>query len=776
MTNKFCHLESKIVIPADHSAEKPPPPARPPDNWQEEASTLIEQGNFLDAEIVIREALTENPGNPSLLVDLGNLYSHPAVRRNEEAAAAYHHSLMAGGDIGMAYMNLGRIAINQNALDIGEKYTAYALAANPDLPLALNNLGTISLKRGDIVGAANHYTAAIARFPDNPLIRFNTGLRQLLEGREIATGWENAEARLDALPGIWRGPFSEPWWDGSPLPDDAVLLLHYEQGLGDTLQCFRYIEEARRRCRQVVVWVQSPLAQLLAGQQDVQIVTERPERFDVHCPLFSLPHILGTAPSAGNRSAYLHARPDRRHYWESWLNQATATRGKPRVGIVWAGNPAHANDYYRSIPREQLDQLLTIAEIDWISLQKESITEEAQVWLDSHGVIDPMRQIENFVDTAALLDCIDLLITIDSSVAHLAGAMGRPTWLLLPANPDWRWNISHPHHTEWYPSMRLFRQDILGDWNKPLQEVRDALVSHFDCAGPAQWITQTPLPPPPAPEYLADRIGDAPAELVEAVAKIPFWQHRIHLPGKLVTPGHAPLAPGAFDFPENLEGLRVLDVGARDGFWTFEALKRGARQVVAIDDFSDRFGVPEGYQLPTWENFDLCRQALGYDEAQCVRQNLSVYDVSEALLGRFDVILCYGVLHQFRHPLLALDRLAAVCDGELRIESPILDHFSPYRGGIGKGYAAGDMVMEFYPTKEYAGNPVIKWIPTLQTLGFMLHAAGFEDVEGWQQEEKPTTLNQCRGFVRATRRPAGSGAHLLSNPSADLPETPPHTS
>jgi tRNA (mo5U34)-methyltransferase len=200
-----------------------------------------------------------------------------------------------------------------------------------------------------------------------------------------------------------------------------------------------------------------------------------------------------------------------------------------------------------------------------------------------------------------------------------------------------------------------------------------------------------------------------------------------------------------------LSGLRVLDVGAWDGYWTFKALSRGARQVLAIDDFSDYMGQlpPEARQA--WATFDLCREALGYDEDRCQRREMNVYDLSEKEVGRFDVIFFFGTLYHLRYPMLALDKLSAICDGEIYIESYICDDYSPYAGGLGHGHA-GKMVMEFYPDNQLAANATNWWGPSLMCLAHMVRVAGFNDVTGWKLTEDPKHLGLCRGFVKGTKK------------------------
>ena len=235
-------------------------------------------------------------------------------------------------------------------------------------------------------------------------------------------------------------------------------------------------------------------------------------------------------------------------------------------------------------------------------------------------------------------------------------------------------------------------------------------------------------------------------ELQKKIAALPYWYHKIQLPYGLVTPGWAPLEPSAYRVPESLEGKRVLDVGSWDGYWAFEALKRGAREVVAIDDFSDYLGSLDKRDRKAWENFDLCRSALGYAEDVCRRVEISVYDVCEERLGSFDVVFFFGVLYHLRHPLLALDKVSAICNEAIYVESAILDDYSPYRGGLGRGYPGPQMVMEFYPGKEYGNNDSNWWVPTLLCMAKMIQASGFTDGEVWKITT-PQHISLCRGFA-----------------------------
>ncbi len=243
-----------------------------------------------------------------------------------------------------------------------------------------------------------------------------------------------------------------------------------------------------------------------------------------------------------------------------------------------------------------------------------------------------------------------------------------------------------------------------------------------------------------------------PETLKSRIASFPFWYHKIALPGGIVTPGWAPIDASAYRIPERLDGKRVLDVGAWDGYWSFEALKRGAKEVVAVDDFSDFLGSLENADRKAWETFDLCKEALGHGDDVCKRYDMSVYDVTEEKLGRFDVVFFFGTLYHLRHPLLAMDRLAAICDEAIFIESAVCDDYSPYHGGFGHGYPGTQMVMEFYPNQEYGSNDTNWWAPTTTLLAQMVHAAGFETVECWSLTRSPQALGHCRGFASGRGR------------------------
>lgn len=249
---------------------------------------------------------------------------------------------------------------------------------------------------------------------------------------------------------------------------------------------------------------------------------------------------------------------------------------------------------------------------------------------------------------------------------------------------------------------------------------------------------------------------------VKTVADFAKWYHKITLPDGTVTPGEEPQIPEKaweiYGLPDDLTGKTVLDVGAWDGYWTFEALKRGAKYVVAIDDFTDR---GEGKwkvdgQEP-WDTFQFCRAQFGYGKERCYCENMSVYDISvdqgAPFSDGFDIVFCFGVMYHLRYPLLGLDMMAEACapGGEIFIESAVSDFYSPERGGLGNGYAFGQSVAEFYEGKEYGGRHSNWWGPTLRCLARWTRSAGFGKVESRFLTMTPTGIADCRGFVHGIK-------------------------
>jgi len=266
--------------------------------------------------------------------------------------------------------------------------------------------------------------------------------------------------------------YGRPLWLGEYPLQRNTILLHAEQGLGDTIQFARYVPLLARTGAKVVLEVQSQLAALLGRLEGAAGVAARGgplPPFDVHCPLGSLPLALKTEPAtipAGG--PYLSADDARIAKWRARIEALE----RPRVALAWAGNAQHITDRNRSIALSRLAPLWSAASPRFIGIQRELRGEDAD--LREPRVMQIGAELDDFADTAAVIALVDLVVSVDTSVAHLAGAMGRPVWILLPFSPDWRWTLAG-ESSPWYPTARLFRQPALGDWDSVIERVRREL-------------------------------------------------------------------------------------------------------------------------------------------------------------------------------------------------------------------------------------------------------------------------------------------------------------
>lgn len=351
----------------------------------------------------------------------------------------------------------------------------------PDSLGTLSNLAVCLKKLGRFEAADAVFRRALALAPGDPDLRSNYSMLLLLTAR-IAEGQRHWEARYEKavpmdsyfagrLPALRR----RPRWDGQADPG-VSLFIHAEQGLGDTIQYVRFAEAARARVGRVTVACQRPLAGLLAGCRGIDRVMLRddpvPDDHTHYAAMMSLPHLLGLGLDAvAPRVPYLTVDPRR----VEARRLPPPAGGGLRVGLVWSGNPTHVDDAARSIPLERLAPLLELPGVTAGSLQKGSGAALAAAGWSGRL---PLLVTDDFLmeDTAALILSLDLVITVDTSVAHLAGALGRPVWVLLPFAPDWRWLVDR-EDSPWYPTMRLFRQAARGDWPGVIGRVAAALAS-----------------------------------------------------------------------------------------------------------------------------------------------------------------------------------------------------------------------------------------------------------------------------------------------------------
>lgn len=431
-------------------------------------NALQDLGRYEEALASYDGALALKPGYAEALNNRGLVLK--ALKRHEEALGSYDQALAIKPDYVQALSNRGLVleALNRYA----ESLASYdrALALDPGHAEALSNRGNALKALGRYGEALASFDRALAIAPDYAEAHWNESLCRLLMG-DFERGWKEYEWRWK-----WkhftsaRRTFSQPLWLGREDVAGKTILLHAEQGLGDTIQFCRYAKFVAGRGATVLLQVQPQLQALLGGLEGVGRTLafgEAVPDFDFHCPLMSLPLALGTRlDTVPCGIPYLFVEPRNRAAWESRLGPKRA----PRIGLAWSGNPSHDNEPNRSVPLAMLLDAIP-AGVELYSLQKE-VRPADQAVLDRRP--DILHFGENFVETAALAMCMDLVISVDTSIVHLAGALGRPVWLLLSASLDWRWLLER-EDSPWYPTARLYRQGRAGDWAGVLERLRGDL-------------------------------------------------------------------------------------------------------------------------------------------------------------------------------------------------------------------------------------------------------------------------------------------------------------
>jgi hypothetical protein len=345
-----------------------------------------------------------------------------------------------------------------------------AVSLRPHDANAHYNRGIVLQELGDLDGSIAALRAAVALAPRHAGAHFELAEALLLRG-DFADGWEEYEWRFDvagAAPLMPNAP-AAPKWTGEPMPDGRLLLVA-DQGYGDVIQFMRYVPEAEARCGAVVIACSSETATLVrqvAKTTELFQVWDDAPRFDCYAALSSLPRLFGTrletVPSTGR---YLVAEPARAACWRERLKALTPA-GFRTLGVVWAGGPTHGNDANRSLPLAALAPLGALERTALIGLQKGEAAAQVGRYFGAAPLINLGPEIRDFSDTAAIIANLDLVVSVDTSVAHLAGALGQPTSVLLPFAPDWRW-LRERSDSPWYPSLRLYRQSRRGDWTDPV--------------------------------------------------------------------------------------------------------------------------------------------------------------------------------------------------------------------------------------------------------------------------------------------------------------------
>jgi tetratricopeptide (TPR) repeat protein len=437
---------------------------------------LQERGLLAEALAAHHRAVTLDPaygdGHNGLAAALAK------AGRIAEAVDHYRRALALDGNHVEALANLGLLLRHAGRLDEALALQRRAAALRPGDAEIVNNLGITFQERNEGSAAIECFRRAVALRPDHVSAHVNLAMALLAAGR-LAEGSAEYEWR-------WRGyrdarlpALAVPLWDGRPL-GDGTLLLWAEQGFGDTIQFVRYAPLLRAHARRVLLACPPALVGLMRGASglDEVIPWDAPlPAIDGYVPLLGLLHRLGTTlETIPGAAPYLAAAPERVAALAPLL-----AGGRPRIGLVWRGNPRHPNDRRRSLPLPLLQPLLSLRGARFFSLQPGFAAAELAVPAMAGRILDLSPALGDFADTAAVLEELDLVVTVDTAVAHLAGALGRPCWLLLPFSAEWRW-LAQREDSPWYPSLRLFRQERPGDWPAVIARLAQALAQRFGLA------------------------------------------------------------------------------------------------------------------------------------------------------------------------------------------------------------------------------------------------------------------------------------------------------
>jgi tetratricopeptide (TPR) repeat protein len=442
---------------------------------------LVNRGNVLlklarpqDALASFEQAATLAPGHPGPQIGCGNALA--ALGRVEAALAQFDAVLTTQPAHADTHYNRG-LAL-ANLLRPAEALAAFdrALALQPGHVKSHLSRGSALQALGRHQDALTAFDAALALDKNSADARHNQALALLLLG-DFRRGFEGHEARWQrsGMPAKRRN-FGKPLWLGEYPLTRKTILLHHEQGLGDTIQFVRYATPLARTGAKVMIEVPAALASLLARVEGVSGVVETGAplpAFDVHCPMGSLPRALRTEPTTVPASVpYLRADAERLAKWRERIERLPGVR----IALAWSGSAAHANDRNRSLALARFEPLLGLDTVSFVSIQRELRDEDAATLARTPRLTHVGDDLRDFEDTAAVVSLCDLVISVDTSVVHLAGALGRPTWVLLPFWPDWRWMLDRDDSL-WYPTARLFRQNAPGQWDGVLARVREALAA-----------------------------------------------------------------------------------------------------------------------------------------------------------------------------------------------------------------------------------------------------------------------------------------------------------
>ncbi len=446
--------------------------------WQGNGNIFRELNRNKEALAAYDQVIKMEPGFVAAWVNRGSVFL--TLRRYDDALTAFNQAIAIKPDSAHAWVGVGDVYYNLNRYD--EASTAYdkALALDDGLATAWHGRGNVLLTFNRDDEAMSCLDKAIDIQPDIAEAHFSKAIVLLSLGNFL-DGWKKYEARWKMRNFAQRvePPFSRKnMWLGEDGLAGKILLVHAEQGLGDTLQFYRYVFELEAYGCRTILAVQTPLVALLLAQEaSAQIISSEghPPDFDLHCPLMSLPLAFKTTLETIPASVpYLSVPSDKLQRWRKTLGKKT----KPRIGLAWSGSPLLVRNISRNISLQVLARIIDPA-AEWHSLQKDVAESDRAILESIPNLTDHGDSLTDFSETAALIAELDLVISVDTSIAHLAGALGKPVWILLPFHPDFRW-LRNRTDSPWYPTARLFRQSRSGDWNEVVESLSKGLEMMFE--------------------------------------------------------------------------------------------------------------------------------------------------------------------------------------------------------------------------------------------------------------------------------------------------------
>ena len=396
--------------------------------------------------------------------------------RQQEGLEKMERAIEYGIDIGLYLRNICEVYRTLNRLDDAVAAARRAVALSPSDPLCLHNLAVIHYERVEIDASIEAAERAMMMKPDLAGAHFARAEGLLIRG-DWAEGWEEYEWRFRIADAArMMPPTDKPQWDGKPITD-GVLLFVADQGFGDVIQFSRYIPWALERCPDAVIACSPemiPVLRHFLPPEKIFVRWQDCPSFKVFIPLSGLPRLHGARiDNVLAPVPYLHADPARAAAWTERLRRLAPGTQK-RIGIVWAGRPTHNNDRRRSSKLADFAAIAALPGVALVSLQKGPSADQAGRYFGRAPLVNIGAEVKDYNDTMALLECLDLVVTVDTSVGHLAAAMGKPVWILLATSPDWRWLLNRSD-TPWYPSVRLFRQTVPRQWSDVFEGVAAAL-------------------------------------------------------------------------------------------------------------------------------------------------------------------------------------------------------------------------------------------------------------------------------------------------------------